>query len=147
MLCVEFVMVMTCWWMLMMGMMISRLSPSALASSLSLESESRRWNKSTVKFNLLFISWKRFSMFTSPHPITAPSHCKDLFTPSVSVNTATMLAILLQLNTVESLHNGVTNHFQATSFFNDNNIARVFTKLSQIDTDAWWRQALTKLLD
>ena len=58
--------------------------------------------------------------------------CKGPFTPSVGVNAAMMLAILLSLKTMESPQNEVANPFSSDSIvFNENSIASLIAELSQ----------------
>ena len=55
---------------------------------------------------------------------------KGPFTPSVSVNAAMTLVILLSLKTVGSVENGLQTHFGATIVFNENRIASVIAALT-----------------
>ena len=69
--------------------------------------------------------------------------CKGTFTPSVSVNAAMMLAILLSFKTVESLHNGVATHFQVTPLFSmRTELLALSQSCSSVDANVWCKRAL-----
>ena len=54
---------------------------------------------------------------------------KGPFTPTVSINTSKMLAILLSLRTMDSLQNRVATHFGVIVFI-ESGIARIFAALT-----------------
>ena len=65
--------------------------------------------------------------------------CLGLFTPSISVNTATtLLAILFSLKTMKSLQKGIATHFQSTPLFSmrKESLASLQSCRS-VDTNAW----------
>ena len=94
----------------------------------------------------------------SYRPFTSRSQCRTRsrslwrqyygpFTPSVSVNTATilqmMLAILFSLKTMESLEKWVTTPFWGYSIvFNENRMASVIAKIVGVDADDWYKRAI-----